>query len=308
MGGKGMTISLTLFTTCKPFQGPFTTIQRNALRSWNLGPACDVLVFGDEPGVRECCEEFGFRQIPFVDRNDLGTPLVSSLFQAAEHATTTDLLAFINADIILTSDLIVAVEAVQAQFDRFLMVARRWNVEINKEWDFKSPHWESQLRSYVQEYGTIEPPYGGIDVFVYSRGLWKNLPPFAVGRTRWDSALIYETRKLGVPVVEASRVVIAVHQNHDYSHVPKNAHGVFKGSEAVRNESLLGGPEFIFTPLNATHVLSGSGIHRRIVLYPPYLLRLLATLPALYRPLRPLAPVVRRFAPLWRTVRKSWAP
>ena len=33
-----MTVSLTLFTTCKPFEGKAARVQRNALRSWALGP------------------------------------------------------------------------------------------------------------------------------------------------------------------------------------------------------------------------------------------------------------------------------
>ena len=295
-----MTVSLTLFTTCKPFEGKFAKVQRNALRSWALGPACKVVVFGDEPGVRECCEEFGFYQIPSVDRTPLGTPLVSYLFEAVEHATQTELLAFVNADIMLTSDLIAAVEAVQNRFERFLMIARRWNVELADDWDFKSPSWEAKLRAYVREHGTIEPSYGGVDLFVYRRGLWKHLQPFAIGRTRWDSALIYEARKLRAPVIETTRVVTAVHPNHGYSHGPQETPGVFKGPEALRNQSLLGGDEFIFTSLNATHVLTESGIRQNRVLFPPYLLRRLATLPALHPRLRSLAPVVRLLAPWWR--------
>src|SRR5262245_20980461 len=300
-----MTLSLTLFTTCKPFEGKAARVQRNALRSWALGPACEVVVFGDEPGVRECCEEFGFRQVPTVDRTPLGTPLVSHLFEAVEHVTHADLLAFVNADIMLTRDLTAAVEAVQNRFDRFLMIARRWNVELAYDWDFESPSWEAKLRAYVREHGTIEPSYGGVDLFVYRRGLWKQLRPFAIGRTRWDSALIYEARKLGAPVVEATRIVTAVHPNHDYSHYPQNTSGVFKGPEALRNQSLLGGEEFIFTPLNATHVLAKSGIRRNKVWFPPYLLRKLATLPALHPRLRALAPMVRLLTPWWRRLRST---
>lgn len=304
-GCKAMTVSLTLFTTCKPFEGKFACVQRNALRSWALGPVCDVVIFGDEPGVRECCEEFGFRQVPTVDRTHLGTPLVSHLFEAVEHATCSDLLAFVNADIMLTSDLTPAVEAVQNRFDRFLMIARRWNMELADDWDFKSPSWEANLRAYAREHGTIEPSYGGVDLFVYRRGLWKQLRPFAIGRTRWDSALIYEARKLSAPVIDATRVVTAVHPNHDYSHYPQNTPGVFKGPEALRNQSLLGGEEFIFTPLNATHVLAESGIRRNRIWFPPYVLRQLATLPALYPRLRPLSPVVRLLTPWWRRLRRT---
>jgi hypothetical protein len=205
----------------------------------------------------------------------------------------------------LTSDLTAAVEAVQNRFDRFLMIARRWNVELADDWDFRSPSWEAKLRAYVREHGIIEPSYGGVDLFVYRRGLWNRLKPFAIGRTRWDSALIYEARKLCAPVIEATRVVTAVHPNHDYSHDPQDTPGVFKGPEALRNQSLLGGDEFIFTSLNATHVLTESGIRQNRVLFPPYLLRQLATLPALYPRLRPLAPVVRMLAPWWRRLRPT---
>ena len=300
-----MTVSLTLFTTCKPFVGKAARVQRNALRSWAFGPSCEVVVFGDEPGVRECCQEFGFHQVPTVDRTPLGTPLVSHLFEAVEHVTHADVLAFVNADIMLTRDLTAAVEAVQNRFDRFLMIARRWNVELAYDWDFKSSSWEAKLRAYVREHGIIEPSYGGVDLFVYRRGMWNRLKPFAIGRTRWDSALIYEARKLRVPVIEATRVVTAVHPNHDYSHYPQNTPGVFKGPEALRNQSLLGGEEFIFTPLNATHVLAKSGIRRNKVWFPPYLLRKLATLPALHPRLRAFAPVVRLLTPWWRRLRTT---
>jgi hypothetical protein len=69
-------------------------------------------------------------------------------------------------------------------------------------------------------------------------------------------------------VIDATDRVTCVHPNHDYSHHPGNTAGVYKGPEAVRNESLLGGPQFIFSALNATHVLGPSGIRRRRDLNP----------------------------------------
>ncbi len=300
-----MTSPLTLFTTCKPFEGKFALIQRNALRSWkSLQPACEVIVFGDEPGVSECCEELGFRHVPVVSRNEYGTPLLDGLFDAAEHMATSDILALVNADIMLTSDLIPAVERVRARFRQFLLITRRWNVEIEKEWDFESPEWESQLRLYARAHGTLESFYGGVDLFVYPRGTWKKLSPFAIGRFRWDSALIRQARELRVPVVDATEVVTCLHPIHDYSHHPEGTTGVFRGPEAVRNVELMGGEEFVFTPLNATHLLTSSRIHRKVDFYPPYLLRRLAMLTAVYAPLHPLAPVVLRLAPWWRKLRR----
>jgi FkbM family methyltransferase len=75
----------------------------------------------------------------------------------------------------------------------------------------------------------------------------------------------------------------------------------------MRNELLLGGPQFIFNALNATHVLDVSGIRRRVELNPAYLLRKLATAPALYPSLRPLTPLIGHLAPWWRTLRRPFA-
>jgi hypothetical protein len=295
---------LSIVTTCKPFRGKFGTLQRNALRSWaRLRPECEVVVIGDEPGVKECCDELGFRQIAEVPRSESGTPLLDGLVGVAERAARSTLLALVNADIMLTRDLIPAVEAVRSRFERFLMIARRWNVDLDHDWTF-APDWEVELRRYARERGSLEAPYGGSDVFVFPCRMWQRLPPFAIGRTRWDSGLIYQARESRIPVVDATDRVTCVHPNHDYSHHPGRAFGVYKGPEAVENESLLGGPEFIFSALNATHVLKASGIRRRMDLNPAYVLRKLATAPALYPALRPLAPLVGYAAPWWRRLRR----
>src|SRR6185295_13661097 len=125
-----------------------------------------------------------------------------------------DLLAYVNADIMLTANLVQAAERIQEQFPRFLLIARRWNLNLECEWDFTQPDWAARLRDYARTHGDLEPAYGGMDLFVYPRGLWEELPPFAIGRGRWDSALIYHARKTGVPVVDATAAMTIVHQNH----------------------------------------------------------------------------------------------
>ena len=297
---------LTLFTTCKPFKGEFGRIQRNALQSWaQLTPACEIIVFGDETGVDECCKEFGLRHIRDIPRTEYGTPLLDGLFQVADGVASTNMIGFVNADIMLTMDLLAALKEVRERFINFLLIGRRWNAEINEVWDFSHPEWEKRLRTYIHNTGRREPVFGGVDLFVYPRGMWKQVPHLAIGRGRWDSALIYTARKMGVPVVDATQVMTCVHQNHSYSHISEDVSKALKGPEAIRNTELLGGPEFIFTSLNATHVLRISGISRQIDLYPPHLLRRLATLPALYRPLYPLKPLVRRLLPLWKWLKPS---
>lgn len=297
-----MTPLLTLVTTCKPFRGEFEQIQTNALVSWaKLVPTCEVVIGGNEPGVRERCQTLEFRHIEEIPRTSSGTPLLNGLLEAAERVAAAELIGLTNADIMLTSEVLVALEQIKAKFEKFLLIARRWNVDLERTWNFDDASWESRLRDFARSHGKLEPVYGGIDLFIYPKGVWGTmLPPFAIGRGRWDSALIFEACKKKIPVVDVTPVVTCVHQNHSYIHHPQAAEGVFKGPEAVTNNKLLGGEENIFTSLNASHILDETGLHRQLDLYPPFLLRRMATWPALYRPLRPLAAIVRLAAPSWR--------
>jgi hypothetical protein len=56
-------------------------------------------------------------------------------------------------------------------------------------------------------------------------------------------------------VVDATAVVQAVHQNHDYSYHPEGEAGVWQGEEAQQNYALLKGRRFA-TMGNATHRLT----------------------------------------------------
>ena len=299
-----MNAPVTIFTTCKPFQGIFDAIQRNALSSWTrIEPACQVIVFGDEPGVAECCRDLGLLHVPEIARSEHGAPLMDEMFRRAEQIGSGEVLACVNADIMLTSNLLAAVERVREHFGRFLMISRRWNLDVEGDWSFDDPHWEEQLLATAQQQGTREAGWGGIDLFAFPRGQWENLPAFAMGRPRFDSALIYLALRAGSPVVDATDCVVPVHQNHDYSHHPDRARGVFAGPDARRNEHLLGGEEFIFTALSATHVLGRDGLRRYYPKNPIHALRRAANLAAFDGPLRPLAPLVRALAPAWRSLR-----
>jgi len=292
---------LTLFSIPKPFRGHIAVIQRNAIRSWTLlRPACEIILFGDDEGTAEVAAEFGVRHVPDVARNEFGTPLVSDLFAQAQRLASHDLLCYVNADIILLSDFIKAVQQVTNWKRRFLMVGQRWDVDINELWDFKQSDWEEQLQAYVSEHGKLHPRTG-IDYFVFPRGLWESLPPFALGRTVWDNWLIYSARARRAPVIEATQAVTIVHQNHDYTHIPDGAEGAWKGPEAQRNLALAGGYAHVFTLKDATHRLTLSG--PKVDLSRSRLRRHLETLPILFPNLRPLTKLGKLLARISRPFR-----
>ncbi len=253
---------LTLFTTPKPFRGIFGTIQRNALRSWTLlRPACEVLLFGDEEGASDVAAELGIRHVPHIARNDGGMPLVRGLFERATEIATTPLLCYANADIIFMNDLPVAAQRVASCCDRFLMIGQRYGLHMPNALDF-SPGWDARLRHQAIQAGVT--PYAGIDYFLFPRGLWSEIPDaLVVGRGGWDNWPLHEARLQMAPVVDATTMVMAIHQNHDYSHHPDGMAGVHRGPEAHRNSQALESRQHMLTSFDATHRLTDDGLRLR---------------------------------------------
>jgi hypothetical protein len=277
---------LTLFTVAKPCRGEFGRIQRNAILSWaHLRPTCEILLFGDEPGTRELAAEAGTIHIPEVGRNEFGTPLLSSLFSEAEKHASFTLLCYINADIILLDDCLPAISWIVAWDPRSLIVGRRWDFNFTEALTWE-PHWEQQIRARLQREAQVHS-HTGLDYFVFSRGFWGELPPFAIGRSLWDQWLLYRGRDLGAPVVDATRCFTAVHQNHSYSHHPGGQAGVCEGPEAQRNLAIGGGLSHAYTLRDATHRLTHVGVKRRLV---PFDLRRCFVTPIVtHKWIRPLA-------------------
>ncbi len=281
---------VTLFSIPKPFRSHTEIIQRNAIQSWtHLQPHVEIILLGDDEGTGNAAKRFGLRHLPTVARNDYGTPLLSDVLEQAEGMATRSLLCYVNADIILMEDFLEAVRSVVRRKRRFLLAGRRWDIDIQEPLSFAAG-WEAILRARVTAQGQLHPPTG-IDYFVYPRKMWGDVPPFAIGRTVWDNWLVYRARALRVPVVDATEAVMAVHQNHDYSHVPAEAVDVWVGPEAERNMQLAGGWDHVFTLQDATHVLTPGRL--KIAHSRKHLERHLETMPRLHPHLAPLIKLAR---------------
>ncbi len=251
---------ITFFSTPKPFRGHIGIIQRNAIQSWKLAhPEAEVILFGNEEGAAEAARVLGARHEPEVDRNSHGTPLLSSLFSRADHLARHDHLCFLNADIMLTEDFLLSSHRLNQIRSRYLMVGRRCDVDITQPWNFSQPDWNQMLHSMARESGKLRPAQW-IDYFAFPRGLLRDqVPPFAVGRPGYDNWILWKVRSMQVPVVDATQVVLAVHQNHDYSHHPGGQSGLWKDVEAQQNHVLMGKGHFA-TIDNATHKLTPKGL------------------------------------------------
>jgi len=228
-------MALTIFSIPKPFtaqRGHIGVIQRNAIASWTALPA-DVVLFGDDDGVAEAARGFGVHHEPRIARNESGTPLVSDAFDRVRELAKSDCVAHVNADIVLTSDFVRALEALRASpLSQWMMIGQRYDLDVREPIAIGNG-WEDCLRRDVAARGTLHGK-SGIDFFAFPRTLPVRLPPLAIGRVGWDSWLIYATRSAGIPLVDATRIVCIVHQNHAAAYDPA-------GREADENRASAGG-------------------------------------------------------------------
>lgn len=256
---------LTLFAIPKAFRGEFDVIQRNAIRSWaRLQPECQIVLAGDDEGTHEMAAEIGAVHVPEIERNEFGTPVLSSIFAEAEKRARFPVLCYVNADIVLMSDFLPAIQTIRAWNSRSLIVGRRWDLDV-ADYLTGEKDWEGALIRRSRTEGNLHPP-SGMDYFVFPRGLWGAIPPFVIGRDRglWDGWLLSRTRALGVPVVDASERILAVHQNHGFSHAAGADLEVRIGIERQRNYALGGGLKNACTLRDATYRLTTRGVVRRL--------------------------------------------
>ena len=260
---------LTFFSTPKPFTGHIGVIQRNALESWTrIHPGVEIILFGDDRGAAETCSELNIRHEPHVPRNEHGTKYLAPIFDRAAELARYDVLCYINCDIILLADYAWALASLSRYHQRFLMVGQRHDLDIREPLPFASVDWQDQLRRRALLEGRLRPPQW-IDYFTFSRDLYRNkVPPFVIGRPGWDNWLIWFARHSGSLVADVSSAVVAVHQNHDYSYHPDGEAGVWQGSEATQNYSLLENGRCFATIQNATHRLTSRGVRRNLLHYP----------------------------------------
>ena len=243
----------TVVSLPKAFAGHTAIIQNNAIDSWTrLGQP--VVLVGDDPGTAEAARDHGVRHVPDLLRNPSGAPRVDDVFAKAELSSETEAICYVNADIILSEDLCAAVRALSRQPEWFLATGQRIDIDVEERLAAVNGDVIADLRRRGTPHGPT-----GLDYFIFRRGLWPRIPAFSLGRTVWDNWLLYAARHRGAMLVDASPVVTALHQNHDYGHVPQGVTGVWKGEDAVMNLRLAGGYGHTATLADATHALHPDG-------------------------------------------------
>lgn len=251
---------ITFFACPKPFRGEASIHQTNAINSWMTIPDSDVMLLGNEEGVGDFANTIHARHIPKISYNQHGTPLLNSIFTKAIENASSELLCFINSDIILFPDFSNAAEAVSSDSKRFLMVGRRLTLEIEKNFVF-SIDWTTSLKKESKK--RPMDSYTAIDYFLYPKGFLCIDKPFAVGRAAYDNWILWSVRqKGGAKLIDATHDVLAIHQKHGYKHVVTGINNSWEGEESEENRRLAGGYSCMCNILDSTHILRDGKIIR----------------------------------------------
>lgn len=231
-------MKITIFSVPKPFIGSTKIIQTNAIKSWlKLKPKPNIILMGNEKGVKTMCNRFHLKHCSNIKTNKYGTPLVSDVFIKGQNKSKTSIVMYVNCDIILVGSLIESIKIINKKFNKFLIVGKRCDLQINKLLSFNTSYWEKSLLRKKKMEGILKNG-SWIDYFVFKKNTFKKIPPFALGRTFWDKWLIWYIKTKKYPIVDVTETVTAIHQIHPYF---RNSKYIWTGSEALNNIKLAGG-------------------------------------------------------------------
>ncbi|HTQ62333.1 MAG TPA: hypothetical protein VMI32_19055 [Candidatus Solibacter sp.] len=264
---------ITFFTTAKPFVGHDGIIQRNALQSWKLlHPDIEVILFGDDEGAAEVCAELGLIHEPQVKRHESGAKYLNYMFARAQEIARHNYVCFSNCDIVLFKDFLKAFEIARSWSLSFLAVGRRWDTDVTAPIDFQEEGWDRDLRRLAVSTG-IQQDDRWIDFFLFNRGLYDSMPALIVGHCYWDNWMVWMALSAAsVPVIDVSRYVTAVHQNHGYNPRFGRSKGGRTDPLSQWNLEAIGGAKHTRTILGATHRVDSAGrIKRNLWHYVPLL-------------------------------------
>lgn len=223
---------LTLFTVPKAFKGHIGIIQVNAIQSWlQAFPGAQIILFGEEEGLAEVAAEHNIDHVPKITFSPLGAPLLDGVFSKADELARFDDLCFINSDIIFRVNNLALEELPRP----YLMIGESSDAEVLKPIEFDYPDWRKQISANIASRGPF-----ALDFFFFDKGLFRGMPPFRIGRARYDNWLVWRAIRQGASLIDGTEILQAVHQRHDYGHLQGGRKEAYRGPDAIANEELAG--------------------------------------------------------------------
>lgn len=215
--------------------------QTNAVKSW-MQMGREIILYGEE--AKSLAGELDLPCHEGVDRES-GIPNLESLFKLAQRDASNELIGYMNADVVIVEGLAEAVEKVAASLPSFLIVCRRWDIDLDETLDFKKD-WRAFVKRRIAEANALHSDCSS-DLFLFKKPLW-DLLPFTPGRPSWDNWMFFRACETNLPVVDVTPAVVMAHPNHGYgSDGLMDVRTFWRTAPSVeRNRSLGAGTQFCF--------------------------------------------------------------
>jgi len=186
------------------------------------------------------------------------------MFQSAARRAGGETILYLNSDILLDDSAAATIRELGALRGSWLGSARRWCLP---PWSGEPPDQEEEWQKFFKRARQVGR-WGeacALDLFLI-RGLsFASMPPFFIGHRGWDNWMILHARQQGIPVLDLSRSLRAIHCDHDYSYAKGNSAPTLRdGPLEEANLCMLGGEERLFHLGHATHEWRKGSIHPRL--------------------------------------------
>ena len=231
---------LTLFATFKDCYNK-SYIHKNTIRNWGLlSPDVIPVLFTDMNGsssVVEYARQKKWHIFPIPEKGTSGIPILRYMFLEAQQLFDTPFYGYANGDILFDKslpDTIHGLIRLKKNLTNILVVGQRKNWKI--KWQ-QSVTGLEEVGEYAESAGLFKA--SAQDYFISTRNgyPWSTIPDFVVGRTGYDNWLVVTALTKQIPLVDATRTIMALHQT--------DAKGVTEGANATVdktvNKQLAGG-------------------------------------------------------------------
>ena len=136
------------------------------------------------------------------------------LLQSTPATLDSDIVGFINGDILVFNNFLESIAFLADNLERFLMVGRRSNIETPPL--LTKHQWKALEKVYHSRSAPLDGGYA-IDYFIMTKKDFSQFqqafPPFIIGTQRWDNALLAMAFKTsGIAVIDATHSSPVLHQ------------------------------------------------------------------------------------------------
>ena len=201
------------------------------IRNWLLfHPFVIPVLFATEAPLAEKCRRQGWDVRPVIETAADGVPVLKNMFLDAMSNYNTMFYAYSNGDILYTNSLL---ETLVSGLESFItldkpamLVGKRTNIDHVTNTEGSS--WQNiavtakrrgeLFSARAEDYFITTPSYP-----------WEDIPPLVIGRLWYDNWLVYNARKQGHLVIDATITLLAVHQTTSLGNYEKHRDAKYNG-------------------------------------------------------------------------------